>query len=223
MAVAYVDHDDKRIAGSAGTSIVVPRPAGVADADLLVCMVQTAANTITAPAGWTALRASAAATGSAGVLGVWWKLAASEGSSYTFTFSSDQSTAQIIAYRGVDQTTPIGDLAQAADASFDTTFTTPTTTPTHNGMAVMMVTTSFSLFPTYSSPSNGFTLRHSGFGDASCSDDGASCMGSADKAAVAAVATGATALTSNASGTSYGVQFVVYEPFTTRRNQQMLV
>jgi hypothetical protein len=219
MTVAYVAHDCKRFTSS--TSLVIPKPAGVADGDLLVAVIMNDTNTSTPPAGWSTLRASSAGAGSAGNVGVFYKIAASEGASFAFAHSLDSASGIVIAYRGVDQSTPIGDLASAADMASNLSFTAPTTTPTRDGMAVAAVMMSYSANPSFSAVDNGFTLRHTGHLDAAVSDDGTTSMGSAEKAAVAGAAVGSTVLTSSFGAINFGVMFVIYAPFTS--THQMLV
>ncbi len=84
-----------------GTSC--PRPVGVETGDLMIARIQTfTQSTVTGPAGWTAV------TG-AGTMTIWYKLATGAESSLYYWVGSDGEpyTPTILAYSGVDQTTPI--------------------------------------------------------------------------------------------------------------------
>jgi hypothetical protein len=95
--------------GTAGTSVVVARPAGVVNGDLLLAFVaQAGTATVTAPTGWTLFGSQT--TGGAVSLAVYWKVASSEPSSWTWTLGSSlRNWASVSAYTGVDPAAPIND------------------------------------------------------------------------------------------------------------------
>jgi hypothetical protein len=95
-------------ANTTATTLVIPAPAGVVAGDALLASVAArGAPVLTPPAGWTLVRLDL----SGGTIrqAVYVKIAgASEPASYSFGLSSAQSAAGgIVAYSGVDPTTPI--------------------------------------------------------------------------------------------------------------------
>jgi hypothetical protein len=112
--------------GNAGaTTITLSKPAGVVAGDFLIAQVSVRDNPIiTAPAGWTFLRReNSPALLSQLAQAIYYKfVGATEPASYTWTFSSSQNASGgIIAYTGVDTTSPI-------DASSGMVGTGPTAT-----------------------------------------------------------------------------------------------
>lgn len=89
------------------SSTVVTKPTGTVDNDVLIAVVGGVMSGT--PSGWTALMNVATGTGgSLDHVYVYYKVAASEGANYTFSNSAAQLGAvSIVAYRGVDNTTPI--------------------------------------------------------------------------------------------------------------------
>jgi hypothetical protein len=90
------------------TSLVIPAPAGVVSDDVLLAAVSVrGAPTITPPAGWTLVRLDINSTTMRQAVYVH-VAGGSEPASYSFTLSNAQSAAGgIVAYSGVDGTTPI--------------------------------------------------------------------------------------------------------------------
>lgn len=89
-----------------GTTVTPGVPSGIAAGDTVLGIVVAAgAGTWTPPSGWVAI--GSLATGSAYWVG--YKIAtASEGSTYTFTFSTSQTiNGRVVAYRGASVTAPI--------------------------------------------------------------------------------------------------------------------
>lgn len=105
--------------GTAGTTVVVSKPAGIVDTgtnpsrDHLIAYIAAAgAPTITPPAGWTLITSVASA--SAVTLWVYRKLASSEGASWTWTLGTSlRNWGWVGAYTGVDPTIPV--LATGSD------------------------------------------------------------------------------------------------------------
>ena len=89
------------------TNTTVNKPAGTSDNDILIAGLFVGATgtapTPTAPAGWTQIGTASSVTdipGFNGTFRVFWKRAAGEGASYTFTHASGSSQAFIAAYSG---------------------------------------------------------------------------------------------------------------------------
>lgn len=103
MTVTFVA-DGEVINGTAGTSVIVPRPVGTINGHELVAMIaEVGVGTITAPAGWTLLASVDA--GSALRLSAYRKVAASEPASWTWTLSASvRNWGWVGAYSGVDLT-----------------------------------------------------------------------------------------------------------------------
>jgi hypothetical protein len=112
------------------TTLVIPTPSGVVSGDVLLAVVSArGAPTITAPAGWTLVRLDINATTMRQAIFVR-TAGGSEPASYTFSLSSAQSAAGgIVAYSGVDGTSPIDAHGGQANAA-STSITAPSITTT---------------------------------------------------------------------------------------------
>ncbi len=114
------------------TSLVLPRPSGTVAGDVLLAAVTVRGTpNITPPTGsptWTLVRTDPRVP--TFTQAVFWHLAgASEPTSYTFTFDSSQTAVgTIVAYSGVDNTTPIDHSGQPTSSS--ATITAPSVTTT---------------------------------------------------------------------------------------------
>ena len=141
----------------AAGSITVPVPAGVANGDLLIAQVSSSDTGAAAQAGWNTLIITQARTGEDWAW--YWRLASSEPANYTWSWGAGQGPGNMVAYRGVDQVTPI-DVAAAAGtaATSGTTLTAPTvTTVTPNALLVAAYT--MRTLCTFSQPT-GMTERY---------------------------------------------------------------
>jgi hypothetical protein len=98
-------------AGNMGmtASLAIPKPVGAVAGDFLLAQVTVRDNpTITAPAGWTFVRADMRSPGLKQA--IYWRVAGAEPGPYTWTFSSTQfASGGIVAYAGVDPSNPIDD------------------------------------------------------------------------------------------------------------------
>jgi hypothetical protein len=128
------------ISSATGNSVVVNKPTGTVNGDLMLAVFLHATGTtdvnLSAPAGWTMI-------GTAGINGdlngkAWYKVAASEGASYTFTSSPSNVCAIMIAsYSGVNTSSPINTSAQNYPAATSATCSISVTTTLTNCMLVM--------------------------------------------------------------------------------------
>ncbi len=134
MTIAYRSHTVQNNSGS-GT-ITINKPSGVVDNDLLIAFFSEDSDTprITAT-GWTAFSGTGIGTngtvvvGTSAVLQCFYKVASSEGASWNFTPSASYTgVVGVIAYSGVDTTTPI-DVAAGATPASGTTHTSASITP----------------------------------------------------------------------------------------------
>jgi putative Ig domain-containing protein len=117
------------------TSVTVSRPSGVAAGDLLLAAIDVRhAPTITAPAGWTAIRTDT--NGTTMRQAVYSRIAtASEPSSYRWTFSSKQiAAAVIVAYRGAATTSTVQSSSGRTNASSTSIVANGVTTSTSNAL-----------------------------------------------------------------------------------------
>lgn len=117
-----------------GASITINKPTGTAKGDVLIASIAVRPQTvtITAPAGWTLVNRQDNAGGSANSLAVYSKVAtATEPASYTWSFSANTGNeGGILAFSGVDNTTPINVSGGSITAATTTTFTAPSVTTT---------------------------------------------------------------------------------------------
>jgi hypothetical protein len=124
---AYVrSYADSRVTG--GTSITINKPSGTVDGDIMVMFFATnGTGTITPPSGWTN---RASLSNGNRKYHVYTRTAASEGSTYTFSFTTTTYTSAII-YSVANATAY--DSIQTATATAASTINVPTITPTGNG------------------------------------------------------------------------------------------
>lgn len=114
MAVTFGSSSTASHSSTYVSSLSINKPASTANGDLLILAVETSPTsqsgpTVTAPSGWTAVSGSPYVGSTGSALWVWYKIASSEGASYSLSFSPtiDDVTALIARYTGVDNTSPI--------------------------------------------------------------------------------------------------------------------
>ena len=113
-----------------GTSLVIPRPSGVAPGDVLLAALSLGGNpTISAPSGWTLVQSQV--NGSYRQV-VYVRVAgATENPSYAWSFSTSTAVAGgITAYRGVDPSQPIEVAAGRTNTTSSSTIQAPSVTTT---------------------------------------------------------------------------------------------
>ncbi len=132
-AVAFRSGASTNLSGQ-GASITITKPTNTAKGDVLIASIAVRPNTvtITAPTGWTLVNRQDNAGGSVNSLAVYSKVAtATEPASYTWSFSANTGNeGGIMAFSGVDNTTPIDVSAGSITAAATTTFTAPSVTTT---------------------------------------------------------------------------------------------
>jgi hypothetical protein len=121
--MAATHRDTQQASGT--TSYVVTKPTGTVDGDLMVAAVLSF-GTNGAPAGWTQIRATTITSSFA--VTTFWKIAASEGASFTFT-GGNPGTAIVSTLAGTVGVTPVDVEAGQANAS-STSVTAPGVTTT---------------------------------------------------------------------------------------------
>jgi fibronectin type 3 domain-containing protein len=194
------------------TSLVIPKPASVVAGDVLLATVDVqGAPAVSAPAGWTLVRtdSSTATTPSVGQTTFVHVVGASEPASYTFTWTGSLGAAgAILAYSGVDTTSPIdvhsGAVANAAAV------TAPSVTTTGAGRMLVAL---FGVSPerTITGPA-GMTQRHSVVNGAVPGQKASSL--SAEVVQAAAGASGGRTATLSSAGRAVG-QLVALRPGTS--------
>ncbi len=130
-AIAFGSVATTSTVGSAGPTLVISKPSSTASGDFLIAGIQYqggTGETITAPSGWTLIERTD--NGTSFGLATYYKVAgASEGSSYTWTFSPDsRALGGIIRYTGVDTSSPVDVHAGATGTSATPTGPSVTTT-----------------------------------------------------------------------------------------------
>jgi hypothetical protein len=120
-----------------GTTLTINKPASVADGDVMVAFLQVANSdaTITAPAGWTL---EATANGAYVYQRLYWKVAATEGASYQWSWATAAAgTGGITRYSGVDTTT-VEDVTSRTNTGTSTAPRGLTITTVTDGACVVM-------------------------------------------------------------------------------------
>ena len=134
MAIAF--RSLTSLAYASRTNTTLTAPAGLADGDILIALIITAkattAPTPTPPAGFTSFGAVTSVTDAGsfnGRMHVFWKRAAAESGSYTFTHAVASSQGILAAYSGaLASGTPLGATSNATGNDNISTGTTITTT-----------------------------------------------------------------------------------------------
>lgn len=149
-------------AANASLGVTVTKPTGVVDNDVMVAFVNyrsATTGTWTGPTGWTKSDEVANTLSS---YSVWWKVAASEGASFTWTSSGNNAAGiVIVAYSGA-ATTGIfdsdGGIATSATAT-STPVTSSTTTVADNSVVIAAWMGAAGAARTISSDPAGYTNR----------------------------------------------------------------
>jgi outer membrane protein assembly factor BamB len=132
-AIAFRSGASTDLNGQAA-SITITKPTGTAKGDVLIASVAVLPDTvtITAPTGWALVNRQNNAGGGANSLAVYSKVAtATEPASYTWSFSANTGNeGGIMAFSGVDNTTPINVSGGSITAPKTTTFLAPSVTTT---------------------------------------------------------------------------------------------
>jgi hypothetical protein len=76
--IVSIQSESADISTSLDGALIIPKPAGTANGDLLIAHIANESGSVTAPAGWTAM-------GVAGATQAFWKIASAESASITFT------------------------------------------------------------------------------------------------------------------------------------------
>ena len=135
MALAFRAGSFVSAGNASGAAISINKPTGTADGDIMVTAIYFEPDTtsITAPAGWT--QAFSLANTGAFLLEIWWKVAASEGTTYSWNNTTGGNQWRSVvsgAYSGATGSGEREDLSNGsqADAVLITSQTAPSITTT---------------------------------------------------------------------------------------------
>lgn len=183
-------------------TVTITKPTGVVDGDLLVAVINlhvfSGAPTVSAaPSGWTLLSPSPLITATNICRSyVYWKVAASEGTSWSWTLSGSGFFAWVcVAVQDPGGATPIADGQGQVDADGNTSATAPSVTTTATDNLLMYIHARKTTTADLTAPS-GFTVR------------AGARNGSTDAyvAAATKAPAGAVGATGTVSGTTGGTQ-----------------
>lgn len=132
MACFYVG---KGTFAGGNSALTVDVPAAYLQNDLLLILAESENQTIATPSGWSHVTNSPQSTGTAAAAGavqlaVFYKIAGASESSVTVGDSGDHTTAIMLAFRGVDTSTPFNITAGGVDASTTSSLSCPSVTTT---------------------------------------------------------------------------------------------
>lgn len=194
--------------GAAPASLVVAKPAGTVDGDVLVAFVVVSADqTITTvPAGWTTVGSQSTGTAAGDCRhAVYRKVASSEPSSWTWGWSSGADCAIVAAaYSGVSTSAPINTSASRLMAGSTTSHVAPSVTPNQASTVTLSAFGTNPFFDgntTFSTPS-GLTVR--GEADPGAGTTNRAVLKVFDKSTPTAAATGDKTSTLNNSAKGVG-------------------
>jgi len=116
-------------------AISVPVPALYSTGDILVLLVNTANEAVTAPEGWTQVANSPQGTGTAGSAGAvgiqaFWKVSAASESAVSIGDAGSYTAGQMLSCYNVDQSSPVNITAGAVQATAATAWSCPAVTTT---------------------------------------------------------------------------------------------
>lgn len=141
MAIAY--RSGASGGNGTGTDVTVTKPSGTVDNDILIAVLYREAGTWTLPSGWSWLITDYANYNNTAWVGVAWKRASSEGSSYVFQLST--STWRVVSIGAFSGATTSGnpfDASKASNASaFNEIFALSISTGAANELAVILTGT----------------------------------------------------------------------------------
>jgi hypothetical protein len=134
------------IGGTLVSTIVVNKPSGVVDGDLMVAFIHTqfnsSAQSLTAPAGWTLVRTTESSPGSAGsCIKSYYKIASSEGSDYTWTYVTALGAycgGSILRITDHNASTPVLTSNGASGGTGTSISSACTVTPTNGNQLILM-------------------------------------------------------------------------------------
>lgn len=200
MSISIRSSSKADTGGLNGATITVPVPTGVINGDVMVMLIEVNSTTLPSiPAGWTALDSS---NTSVCVLTAY-RVASSEPASYNVV-AAHHGCVGIVAYSGVDNSTPVNAHGAIAEAASSTIATANSITTTVAGCMLL-------LCGGFSHTSNPLTYS-GGFAEVISDQEASASMAIASLAQVSAGATGSQTITSGSLTTSTGGTLVALQP-----------
>jgi hypothetical protein len=184
----------------AGTTLTLSKPSGVEPADLLLAEVSVEGGTgvtITAPSGWTLVRRDDNGTNLAQAI-YRHVVAAGDPTSWDWTFGSHFASGGIVAYSGVNTTTPIDTSSESENGTSNSTVVAPAIT-TSAANELLVVFYGMEHNKNFSTPTN-MTERYDAFN----AQSGASTGSAADDETRASAGSTGTR-TSTATGAGFWI------------------
>jgi hypothetical protein len=132
VAISFVAKATATASSIGTTSLACSVPTGTADDDVMIALISRAssASTVNTPSGWTVLPGFPAQNTNGTTLCGFYRVAASEPGSYTWSGSAQKWCIAVSSYRGVDTSTPINDSAAAVDTTSRAAHASPSVTTT---------------------------------------------------------------------------------------------
>lgn len=129
--------------GGGTTAITYSPPSGIQTGDLLLLVLETANDTVTAPGAWLDVPSSPQGTGTAGGaaatrLKIMYRWVDGTTITYIVSDPGNHQAGGIVAFRGVDPTNPFNANAGSVKASASTSITFPSVTTTVNNCWVLL-------------------------------------------------------------------------------------
>lgn len=157
MPITFVAAGTVALNDTAATTLNVPYPAGVAAGDVIAMAIGVNSATLpTIPSGWLAGGVSSTSGGSAPSERIILKVCTgSETGSQAVTTPSATSRAQMLLFRGVDNTTPLDNAGSVTASSTATsTYVLPSMTTTAAGAALVLIGVANAPGGTWTSPTS---------------------------------------------------------------------
>lgn len=150
-------------ASSGASTIVINKPASTADGDLLVGLVNgDPGQTQTGPAGWTQITGSPQSVGGGLKGSVWYKIASSEGASWTWTSSGGNYYVGCVGRWTGLQASPLDVSNGAVNANTTTVVAPAVTTTVTDDLVTRLVTTSNATTCTFASGTSRISIGSAG-------------------------------------------------------------
>ena len=138
-----IDFRGASTGSSEESTLIIPKPVGLTTGDVMFAVLgyYDQAGPVTAPSGWTLIDSGQHSAQSYNMAAIYWKAAGgSEPSSYDWTFngSLDEQHGAIVAYSGVNTTTPVQAWSEKLDGSSPTLTAASVTVTTAPALLLFM-------------------------------------------------------------------------------------
>lgn len=133
MAITY--RSSTGVNWASGADVVITKPTGTVDGDILVAVIYHDTAITSVPSGWTLIHTTLNTANASS----YWKRAASEGASYTWSHTSNYIGGSMAAYSGCLESGDPIDAASENSGTSDTLTWTGITTTVANAMLVGLI------------------------------------------------------------------------------------